>query len=239
MSGQGGQNETSAFERNTGEWTRRFIRMSGRTRGDALRRGMQLWALEDVLGRKDARILDVGCGTGAFLRELAARGFTDVHGIEPNAGLLEALRQQTPELAGRVRQGLSWDMQCPDGHFDVVCFINVLHHLRGPEEYEATLDELDRALAPGGTAILYEPCRKWIYAAKRGVFGLLSPLLPVLGRKRAFMLEEREVMDRFIDNAGVFRAWFARHGYRPLRDRKVAHQWICAMRKPGGSGGAG
>ena len=39
--------------------------------------------------RRDISILDYGCGTGRVTDQLALRGFQNLHGLDPNASLLE------------------------------------------------------------------------------------------------------------------------------------------------------
>ena len=67
--------------------------------------------------RPDMRVLDVGCGTGVFLRMCADRGLT-VSGLDAAAGLLEIARERVPEADLRAGdlQALPYD----DDSFDVV-----------------------------------------------------------------------------------------------------------------------
>src|SRR5687767_12155006 len=53
-------------------------------------------ALARVGLRAGDRVLDAGCGTGAFLRLCADRG-ADVAGIDAAAGLLDLARERVPE----------------------------------------------------------------------------------------------------------------------------------------------
>ena len=74
------------------------------------------------------RVLDVGCGTGAFGQALKrSRPDVEVWGIEPHLGVIPAAEV----LLDRVVVG-RFPEDVPDRHFDVVCFNDVLEHLVDP-----------------------------------------------------------------------------------------------------------
>lgn len=77
-----------------------------------------------------ARILDIGCGTGALATVLAERGFR-VSAVEPSAGMRARARRHFDgagiELAdGDPLRGLPF----PDGAFDLVVVSHVVHGLQ-------------------------------------------------------------------------------------------------------------
>lgn len=74
-----------------------------------------------------ARILDVGCGTGALASVLADFGFR-VSAVEPSAGMRERARRRLRGTgvalsAGNALEGLPF----PDGAFDLVAASHVVH----------------------------------------------------------------------------------------------------------------
>lgn len=74
------------------------------------------------------RILDVGCGTGAFGAHVkSARPGVEVVGVEPNPEAAELARRRLD----MVHDGFFPDVQ-PGGTFDVVCFNDVLEHMIDP-----------------------------------------------------------------------------------------------------------
>jgi SAM-dependent methyltransferase len=77
-------------------------------------------------------VLDVGCGTGNFLRCMRESGFA-VNGIEPSQmGREYAEPTQKLEIfAGMVEEYL---LMNPGRKFDVVTLLNVLEHVRDPRE---------------------------------------------------------------------------------------------------------
>jgi len=94
------------------------------------------------------RLLDFGCGSGAFARLMARRGY-DVVGIEPfslgNPAVGERLRLLRVRLES-VEQSI--------GSFDVITLWQVLEHVADPG---ALLVRLVRLVAPGGIVIVSVP----------------------------------------------------------------------------------
>ena len=115
--------------------------------------------LSDYLSRIEfagsARVLEVGCGTGAISRKLAEiPGVCEVIGVDPSAGLLDRARSQAsqvPHLSFREADGR--DLPFEDESFDVVVAHTVLSHVPEPERLVV---EAARVLRPGGTAAFFD-----------------------------------------------------------------------------------
>jgi methionine biosynthesis protein MetW len=98
-----------------------------------------------------ARVLDIGCGTGALSVVLRDVNAADVTGIEPDAARASLARERgldviTGVLAGELSDTL--------GSFDVAIYADVLEHLTDP------LSELIKVrpfVRPGGTVIVSVP----------------------------------------------------------------------------------
>jgi SAM-dependent methyltransferase len=101
----------------------------------------------DVRGR---RILDAGCGSGAHAAALIARGAA-VTGMDLSAGLVEVARERlgpdVPLHVGDLTQPLPFG----NGAFDLVVSSLVMHYIA---EWEPTLREFHRVLAPGGRLVI-------------------------------------------------------------------------------------
>jgi ubiquinone/menaquinone biosynthesis C-methylase UbiE len=115
------------------------------------------------------RILDVGCGVGAFVRRL--REFSPhVYGFDVDRESVVRGAEALPGLALAVGEQLPY----PDATFDVVLMHEVLEHV---DDDRATLREVGRVLAPGGKAVIFCPNRLYpfethgIFIGKRYVFG--------------------------------------------------------------------
>jgi ubiquinone/menaquinone biosynthesis C-methylase UbiE len=93
------------------------------------------------------RALDVGCGTGHHLADLAARGF-DVAGVDGSTEMLEEARRANPGIELMLADVDS--LPFGDGSFDLILCIEVLRYLADPQR---CVEEMARVLRPGGTCL--------------------------------------------------------------------------------------
>ena len=100
-------------------------------------------------GSGPGRLLDVGCGFGAFVARMRERGW-DAEGLDPSPAVVSAATGK-----GRpVRLGtLEW-MQGERGTYDAVTMFYVLEHLPDPM---GALRKASGLLAPGGTILIRVP----------------------------------------------------------------------------------
>ena len=107
------------------------------------------------LGR-DAAVIDVGGGgPSALAGELLDRGFTDLSVLDISAAALERCRQRLADRAGRVTW-LEADITRfnPPRQYDLWHDRAVFHFLTDPEDRDAYVAAISRALKPGGHAII-------------------------------------------------------------------------------------
>jgi 2-polyprenyl-3-methyl-5-hydroxy-6-metoxy-1,4-benzoquinol methylase len=98
------------------------------------------------------RVLDVGCGEGAFSAELAAAGARAV-GIDVAEQPLRRGRERHPDADLRlVPADARWPLQ--DASFDVVWAGEVMEHVADTAGW---LSEIRRVLRPGGRLLLSTP----------------------------------------------------------------------------------
>jgi len=103
------------------------------------------------------RVLELGCGDGRLLLDLAARTPRgEVVGVERDEWMVRHARARTRRLIerGRVRvlAGESSDLSAlPDASFDKACAVDVVYFWTKPEEH---LAEIRRVLRPGGRLLL-------------------------------------------------------------------------------------
>ena len=104
------------------------IRATVRAGRDRMRATLLGWLPTDLSGR---RVLDAGCGTGAFAVEAARRG-AQVVAIDLSATLVSLARERQPRDLGKGSiEFLSGDMLDPAlGHFDHVVGMDSLIHYR-------------------------------------------------------------------------------------------------------------
>jgi SAM-dependent methyltransferase len=99
--------------------------------------------------RAGARLLDVGCGNGAFLRAMRAAGW-EVSGIDPDPAAVAAARAAGLD----VREGELTAAAYEPGSFDAVTLSQVVEHLRDPA---AVLRLCFGLLRPGGVVHVATP----------------------------------------------------------------------------------
>ena len=104
---------------------------------------------------RGGRLLDIGCGTGEFLREARRAGW-DASGTEVDAGQAEA----ASDFAGaEVRHGGLGICGFDEKSFDAVTMWHVLEHLPDPL---AELNATKAILSPDGSLVISVPdCASW------------------------------------------------------------------------------
>ena len=164
------------------------------------------------------RLLDVGCGDGAFTRVLA-NGFREVHGIDVQEPYLARFREtiKSDERFTLVNMSAS-AMEFPDAFFDTIVTIETLEHV---PELPAAAAEICRVLRPGGELLITVPNR-WFPFENHGIrIGSwqkdgripLLPYLPWLHRRWAIarVFTVRDLDSLFVSNGltrvGVDYAW--------------------------------
>ena len=108
-------------------------------------RGLGLKSVLRLDPAKDARILDVGCGSAELLRVLARLGFTALTGID------KFLREDSDRDGVKLRAAELSDL---DGRFDLIMFHHSLEHMADPVR---ALRQAYTLLADGGTCLVRIP----------------------------------------------------------------------------------
>ena len=93
------------------------------------------------------RILDVGCGAGAFAVRLAERA-DHVDALDRSPEMIRAARARVPANVTCIEADLL-RRRVPTEHYDAITSISVLHHLALSE----ALPRLSAALRPGGVLV--------------------------------------------------------------------------------------
>ena len=110
-----------------------------------------------VAGWGGARLLDVACGTGRFLREVKAN-YPRLHvtGLDLSPHYLSVARRElAPWSRTRLVEGMAEAMPFVDAEFDIVTCIYLFHELP-PRIRRAAVAEIRRVLRPGGTLIFVD-----------------------------------------------------------------------------------
>lgn len=102
-----------------------------------------------------ARVLDVGCGTGRWVRRLEERRLSVV-GMDQSSEMLSLARNRgtlSPLVSGEVQ-----NLAFRDESFECVSAVTVIQHI-SPQEQIPALSEMVRVLRPGGYLLLVELIR--------------------------------------------------------------------------------
>jgi ubiquinone/menaquinone biosynthesis C-methylase UbiE len=129
------------------------------------------------------RILDVGCGTGYALRQLAARlpEAQELTGVDPAPGMIRVARGLGTDPRLRFVPGTAERLPAADGSVDLVISTTSFDHWA---DQQAGLAECARVLAPGGYLVLADIISAW--------------LLPTLGGSRRGKARTRRRVTRLL-----------------------------------------
>jgi SAM-dependent methyltransferase len=188
----------------------------GRFFGHALNAGhstMTDWGLKHVVIRSDFTILDVGCGGGRTVEQLAATATGGmVYGIDYSDGSAAASRAKNAQLikAGRVaiEKASVSQLPFPDNKFDLVTAVETQYYW--PSLLE-DMREILRVLKPGGKLIVIAEMYKG------GKYDTLKwPVMWLLRSSHLSVSDHREL--------------FSKAGYTDVEIfEEAAKGWICAI----------
>ena len=183
------ERQRSAFVRDA---DRILSSVAGRNRTYARKARMAAGRIESA-ALADHRILEIGCGGGFFTRELALRlpraAIVATDAFEP---MLHACRERVRDLPNvSVRQMDAGGSLAGERQFDVVCAVDVIHHLENPTD---ALRAWRAQARPGGILVAIEA----------------NPFHPVLGLKALPNPEERRF---FLNNPARLRCWTEEAGW--------------------------
>ena len=172
--------------------------------------------LADLALPDGARVLEVGCGTGAVARTLAVRpGMGEVVGLDPSPVFVQRARQiaaGVEDLSYVVGGGTA--LPFDDGAFDAVVFHTVLSHI---PEAGAALAEAARVTAAGGALAAFDGD----YATTTVALGDRDPLQACVDAAMEALVHDRYLVRRLgtlVRAAGWEVVRLRSHGYVESED---------------------
>jgi len=104
-----------------------------------------------------ARVLDVGCGTGGNLKLLSQFGQVSAMEMDDTARNLAQARNIADVRAGKLPDGIPF----PGQHFDLIVLLDVLEHIN---DDAGSLIALKSILAPNGHVVLTVPAFPFLWS---------------------------------------------------------------------------
>lgn len=152
-------------------------------------------------GGGPARLLDIACGTGRFLREVKANyPRLDVTGLDLSPHYLTVARRELAAWSrARFVEGAAEAMPFLDAEFDVVTCVYLFHELP-PRVRHAVAAEIARVLKPGGMLIFVDS----LQTGDEPDYDALLELFPLAFHEPFYASYLREHLD------SLWRPWFAR-----------------------------
>ena len=147
-------------------------------------------AVVEVAGLPRSHVLDVGCGPGTVLGQLA-RGFDVIAvGVDVSPRMIEVARREVPEASFHV--AAAEDLPLADATFDAVIMRMVVDHLDRPLAFP----ELRRVLQPTGRLAITTTDPEGFESF------WMKPYFPSYVRIERARFPDGEVLRRELGNAG-------------------------------------
>ena len=167
-------------------------------------------------GIRAGAALEIGAGTGSFLRELRDLGFSDVTGIEPSHAAVAAA---APDLRHRIRVGVFDPADHVHGSLSFIGCFMTLEHVRDPQALTRAAFSL---LAPGGVlAFVTHDYR----APINRLLGRRSPIIDI----EHMQLFCPESLHRLLSGVG-----FSDPAIAAIRNAYPLRYWMRLLPLPGG-----
>ena len=119
--------------------------------GNASRRFYRL-LLSQVELKQGAAVLDVGCGTGAILRNMADVCPINGYGIDMSENMIEEAKRKCPEM--NIQISRCEETPFADNTFDVITVCMAYHHFSDKAGFAK---EAARIIKPGGCLYIADP----------------------------------------------------------------------------------
>lgn len=175
---------------------------------------------------QNSSVLDVGCGSGIFLGLLMKRGgLRSAVGFDYSVSGIELARQMLGNMPAEMTKNIDFELRnanqsWPDGEFDVVSMIDVMHHVTPAAQRNVFLEAVDH-VAPGGL-LLYKDMAD-------------SPLVFALANRLHDLIMARQWI-HYVPTS-LIKRWGIEAGLSVVQESRrrmiwYAHEWIVFRKRP-------
>lgn len=165
---------------------------------------------------RDSTLLDVGCGSGSFLRRLKRLGLRDLTGVDPN------VPESVDEPGLRIVRGVLEDVE---GRFDAIFCNHSLEHAPDPM---TTLAHIRSRLLPGGVIVIRIPVVAYAWQRFRECWVQLdAPRHQAIPSSRGMLALTQRVglrIERVVYDSTAFQFWGSRAYERGASLKSVLRQ---------------
>lgn len=167
---------------------------------------------EDIFDKQSKmKVLDIGCGYGAFLSLLEAKDRFYTYGIDASSYVISLARKRAPRTKFAV--ATISNLKTKD-HFDIITAFDVLEHVL---DLDAALKKIKNLLKKSGLFVCVVP----VYD---GIFGRIGGLLDkdlthVHKKNRQFWLNKLNGQFKILKVSGILRGYFPLIGYLQIKSK--------------------
>ena len=160
--------------------------------------------VEDIRAKLKLRpglgaILDVGCGNGLLLEQLAG-DFQTLAGVDYSADMVKHARER---LEGRFEQGEAAKLSFADHSFDRVLGYSIFLYFPSEDYALEAVREMGRVLAPGGVALIGDLLDQTKEAEIKGGSNLeYEKKIPLIQRYSEWRFFDLERLVRYMRDSG-------------------------------------
>ena len=177
---------------------------------------------------RDAKILDLCCGSGETLVTLYEMGFRDLSGVD-----LTIPDDVIHDTRFNIGRGDALDTRLPANQYDWVLNVHAMHHFASARSVDRFLEEACRLLKPGGKLGIIDfsntPQIRLAFWFFRQNVGLITPYLKYFGK---LIQEEWYFLEEYLRQWPQIRSILRNDRFRIISQRRTLFYFYLVLQKP-------
>jgi SAM-dependent methyltransferase len=154
---------------------------------------------------KDAKILEIGCGSAFVLKALYKLGYKNLYGIEPSTN---AIKKVDSKIVKNIKINILKPKLFPKDSFDFIFFFQTFDHIPNPNQF---LKECYRLLKKDGYILSFNHN---IDSLSAKLFGEKSPIIDI---EHTFLYSPNTIKNIFEKNKFIVRKIFSPYNILSLK----------------------